>query len=171
MDRHVCASCYSSIGHAYKQHIACNIVVGDEWSATNSQPESPAVKQKQPKRPPKKKTNVRDSVAKSVALSILHSNYHSAFRKLIAIGPTARKAFLDVIKSEAKSEVRKYMSNCTQFPVLNGPKSVADFAWPTLVSQLTTKLPTLAAALTGAMPTKLKMNNSKSRYITSAELF
>jgi len=165
MGRHVCGSCYSSIGHAYRQHIACNIVVGDEWSATNSQSESPPVKQK-PKRP--RKTHVRDSVSKSVAFSISKYKYHSAFRQLIATGPTARKAFLDVIKSEVKSEVRKYLTNCTQFPVLSRPKSVANFAWPALVSQLTTKLPTLAAALTGAMPTKVRMNNSKSIYITSA---
>ena len=57
------------------------------------------------------------------------------------------------------------MDGAGHFPVFDGTESVASFAWPSLLSKLGDRLPTLFAAVCGAMPAKFTDDNGQLTYI------
>jgi len=102
-------------------------------------------------------------VSQSIAQSIIRSKYRCAFRKLLASGPFARKAFNDIVQSQARAEMKTFVSTDKQYPVLNGIRSVSEFSWTSLVTHLTSKLPTLSSVLTGAMTKKVQAQDWHAR--------
>lgn len=89
----------------------------------------------------------------AITTALMSSKYHRALRHILARSPLARMAFHDVVKEQVKKEVRQYVkATDNNFPTLAGTKSIQEFSWDYLLSDMGTAMPTLAAAVKGGMP-------------------
>jgi len=93
---------------------------------------------------------------------VRNSKYVEAFRNLLRQGKAARRAFDKVVEQHIRRQIRQYVSDDEQFPKFTGTKSLSDFSWSDLMSQLSGSVPTLYAAMRGAMPKKIV--NNKERF-------
>jgi hypothetical protein len=106
-----------------------------------------------------------EATASSVAFSIRNSQYKTAFRKILAMGRTAQKAFAMVVRQQTKREMKAFVKSGSEtFPKFTGTKAVEDFSWSALLPKLRESLPIVAAAISGAMPYKsTAVDQPKSR--------
>ena len=97
----------------------------------------------------KKKTKLINSVGKCLE----RSQYESAFRAILGTGSAAKAAFDKVVSRMVRKQMMTYVKE-TNFPILNGMNSVAEFCWSALLETMQSGLPTLFASIQGAMSRK-----------------
>ncbi len=90
----------------------------------------------------------------SISRAVAQSKYATAFRKILAKGPAAERAFCSVVKSVAKQEMGTFLSKNKEFPQFTGRKSLEDFSWEKVIPGLDGSLPVLSASLRGSMPSQ-----------------
>lgn len=106
--------------------------------------------------------NNRVTASRSIASAVRYSKYAVAFRKILRRGEAARRAFDKVVEQHIRRQMNQYARDHHQeFPQFTGTKSLGEFCWSDLMSQLSGSLPTLYAAMRGAMPKKIVNDKEK----------
>jgi len=90
----------------------------------------------------------------SITSSVTNAHYARAFRHLLTIGPAARRAFNAVVRQTVRRQINSY-ARIGRPACLGGRESVSEFSWQESLADYSQSMPTLYAALCGAMPAKL----------------
>ena len=93
-------------------------------------------------------------IVASITSSVTNAHYARAFRHLLTIGPAARRAFNAVVRQTVRRQINSY-ARIGRPACLGGRESVSDFSWQESLADYSQSMPTLYAALCGAMPAKL----------------
>ena len=154
LDGHICSNCLLQLESKYRTNPHATKPKRPRLSI----PSRPSTKLR---RNTRKKVQV-NRLALSVSSAVAKSYYATAFRQILTAGPSAHRAFNSVVRQLVRRQTRTFVvDGAGDFPVFDGTESVASFAWPSLLSKLGDRLPTLFAAVCGAMPAKFTDDNGQ----------
>lgn len=98
-----------------------------------------------------------------IMASISHSRYLTAFKHICERSAAAAAAFNEFVAIVIRKQMQTFTKQNDLFPILKNLDSLNDFSWSKLMPVMETHLPTLSAALQGAMPKEENISDFRFR--------
>ena len=146
---HICGSCYIALERQYKVVVASNVDT-DSCEEVVNLPGSPVnkMRRKLARYPRDKKSGAIEIIVSALR----NSKYRWALSKLISISLSAKVAFQETVRVRVTKEMRSYTrNNANEFAKPIDTKSIENFSWTAILSELKVKLPTFSAAVRGSI--------------------